>query len=82
MVMPSTTDKEILAAAGAGTEEGRRPSSVPAPAAASPELLDRPRRRTFTAKDKLRVLGEVDRAAGIPGGSARSCGARGSTRQP
>jgi len=36
-------------------------------AAASPELLDRPRRRTFTAQDKLRILGEVDRAAGIPG---------------
>lgn len=40
---------------------------VSAPAAASPELLDRPRRRTFTAQDKLRILGEVDRAAGSPG---------------
>jgi len=29
--------------------------------------LDRPRRRTFTAQDKLRILGEVDRAAGVPG---------------
>jgi len=37
------------------------------PEAASPELQDRPRRRTFTAKDKLRILGEVDRAAGVPG---------------
>ena len=35
--------------------------------AASPELLDRPRRRTFTAQDKLRILGEVDCAAGVPG---------------
>jgi hypothetical protein len=26
-----------------------------------------PRRRTFTAKDKLRILGEVDRAAGVSG---------------
>ena len=68
MVMPRTTDKEIFAAAGTGTEEGRRPTLVPASAAASPELLDRPRRRTFTAKDKLRILGEVDRAAGVPGG--------------
>jgi len=68
MVMPRTTDKEIFAAAGAGTEAGRRPTLVPAPAAASPELSDRPRRRTFTAKDKLRILGEVDRAAGVPGG--------------
>jgi len=66
--MPRTTDTEIFATAGAGTEEGRRPTLVPAPAAASPELLDRPRRRTFTAKDKLRILGEVDRAAGVPGG--------------
>ena len=40
---------------------------VSAPAATSPELLDRPRRRTFTALDKLRILGEVDRAAGTPG---------------
>ena len=29
--------------------------------------MDRPRRRTFTAQDKLRILGEVDRAAGVPG---------------
>ena len=36
-------------------------------AAASPELLYCPRRRTFTAQDKLRILGEVDRAAGVPG---------------
>jgi hypothetical protein len=33
------------------------------PPAAAPELVDRPRRRTFTAADKLRILGEVDRAA-------------------
>ena len=26
------------------------------------------RRRSFTAKDKLRILGEADRAAGVPGG--------------
>ncbi len=49
-------------------EEDRRPTIVSAPAAASPELLDRPRRRTFTAQDKLRILGETDRAAGVPGG--------------
>ncbi len=28
----------------------------------SPELSARPRRRTFTAKDKLRILADVDRA--------------------
>ena len=67
MVMPRIKDRKTLAAAGAETIVGLRPSSISAPAAASPELLDRPRRRTFTAKDKLRILGEVDRAAGVPG---------------
>ena len=33
-----------------------------AAASASPELSDRPRRRTFTAQDKLRILAETDRA--------------------
>jgi transposase len=51
------------AASGAGTDGGRRPTVVPAPLAASPELADRPRRRTFTAQDKLRILAETDRAA-------------------
>jgi transposase len=67
VVMPPIEDSKTLAAAGAETEEGRRPTIVSAPAAASPELLARPVRRTFTAKDKLRILGEVDRAAGTPG---------------
>ncbi len=68
MVMPPITDGKTLAAAGAETEDGRRPTTVSAPAAASPELVQRPRRRNFTAKDKLRILGEVERAAGVPGG--------------
>jgi transposase-like protein len=51
---------------GAGTEGGRRPSVVPAPSAASPEVGDRPRRRTFTAAEKLRILRQVDEAG--PGG--------------
>ena len=68
MVMPRIPNKKSPAAAGAGTKEGRRPTIVPAPAAASPELPDRPLRRKFTAKDKLRILGEVDRAADVPGG--------------
>lgn len=63
MVMPNQ-DAESLAAAGAGTAGGRRPTVVPAPAAANPELSDRPRRRTFTAKEKLRILQEADRATG------------------
>jgi transposase-like protein len=40
---------------------------VAAPAAATPELSARPRRRTFTAKDKLRILADADRAAEIGG---------------
>ena len=35
---------------------------MPAPLAASPELAARPRRRTFTAADKLRILAATDRA--------------------
>jgi len=52
------------AAEGAGTEGGRRPNVVPAPSAANPEISDRPRRRTFTAATKLRILKEADQAAG------------------
>lgn len=51
----------IDAEAGAAMSGGRRPTVVAAPASASPELSDRPRRRTFTAKDKLRILAEADR---------------------
>jgi transposase len=70
MAMPQTTDtdEKFFAATDVGTDAGRRATLVPAPAAASAELVDRPRRRTFTAKDKLRILGEVDRAASVPGG--------------
>jgi transposase-like protein len=66
--MPPIKDSKTLAAAGTEMEDGRRPPIVSAPAAASPEFLDRPRRRTFTAQDKLRILAEADRAAGVPGG--------------
>jgi transposase-like protein len=36
---------------------------VPTPDAADAEFSARPRRRTFTAADKLRILADVDRAA-------------------
>ena len=35
-----------------------------APDAPSPEISAQPRRRTFTARDKLRILAETDRASG------------------
>src|ERR1700733_13127179 len=63
MVMPSKED----GVAGIDAEGGRRPTAVPAPATAAPELLDRPRRRTFTAQTKLRVLAETDGAADVGG---------------
>jgi transposase-like protein len=53
---------EKTLAGGAETEGGRRPTVVSAPPAASPELGDRPRRRTFTAADKLRILRQVEEA--------------------
>src|SRR4051794_41966670 len=56
VVMPNKV-AETKAAAGAGTEEGRRPTVVPAPAAANPELSDRPKRRTFTAGEEGRIFG-------------------------
>lgn len=65
MVMPVISLTKTLAD-GAETEGGRRPTVVSAPSAASPELPDRPRRRTFTAADKLRILRQVDEAP--PGG--------------
>src|SRR5450755_3100181 len=60
MPMPLTP---LDTAGVAGTPEGRRPRIVPAPAAVSPEISGRPRRRTFTAQNKLRILTEIDRAA-------------------
>ena len=63
MPMQQTPDGE----AGAAASGGRRPTVVTAPASPSPELSDRPRRRTFTAQDKLRILAETDRAT-APGG--------------
>ena len=79
MVMPSR-DAKLGGAAGVGAAEGRRPIAVPAPAAAAPELSDRPRRRTFTVQDKLRVLAEIDRApAGGTGAIQRREGLYSST---
>ena len=69
MVMPNKVTP-CAAATGPATEEGRRPTIVPGPVAASPELSDRPRRRTFRARDKMRILADTDPAAGTGGISA------------
>src|SRR5271165_2113541 len=61
MVMPLIPFEKTLAD-GSATEGGRRPSLVAAPSAASPELSDRPRRRTFTSAYKLGILRQVDEA--------------------
>lgn len=63
MVMPNK-NVETTAADGVNMEGSRRPTVVLAPPAANPELSERPRRRVFTAQDKLRLLAEADRAAG------------------
>src|SRR3954452_5151702 len=66
--MPNT-DGPLDAKNAAGNSEARKPTTVPAPSAASPELSPRPQRRTFSATAKLRLLAETDRAADT-GGSA------------
>ena len=66
MVMPKMAT-ESSAETGPGTEEGRRPTIVPGPVTASPELTGGPHRRSFTAQDKLRILADIDRVAGTGG---------------
>src|SRR4051794_39206838 len=66
--MPNT-DGPLDAKNAAGNSEARKPTTVPAPSAASPELSPRPQRRTFSATAKLRILAETARAAD-PGGIA------------
>ena len=62
MVMRNT-DGLIDLKNAAGHSEARKLTTVPPPSAASPELSPRPRRRTFSAAAKLRILAETDRAA-------------------
>ena len=51
--------------AGAAEDGSHRLTVVAAPASAPSELSARPHRRTFTARDKLRILAATDQAAGI-----------------
>ena len=64
---PARHPKSPLLPMALKNEDGPRPTLVSAPSAASPELEDRLRRRTFTAADKLRILREIDRVG--PGGA-------------
>src|ERR1700745_3523983 len=64
--MPNT-DGPIDLTHAAGNSEARKPTTVPPPSAASPEVSPRPQRRTFSVAAKLRILAETDRAAD-PGG--------------
>ena len=66
---------------GAAMNGGRRPTVVAAPVSTSPELSARPRRRTFTAKDKLRILADIDRATGT-GATGAILRREGSTPRP
>ena len=66
MVMRNT-DGLIDLKNAAGHSEARKLTMVPPPSAASPELSPRPRRRTFSAAAKLRILAETDRAADTGG---------------
>ncbi len=61
--MPMILPSPIEAAPGDGADGGRRPTVVPSPGAASPELSPRPQRRVFTVQDKLRILAETDCAS-------------------
>jgi transposase-like protein len=63
--MPNTDGP--IDAATAGPQRDRKPKVVPPPSAASAELAPRPRRRTFSAAAKLRILEETDAAADTGG---------------
>jgi len=64
VVMPDTNGP--IESTDAGVRLGRKPTTAPPPAA-SPELSPRPRRRTFSAAAKLRILEETDHAADTGG---------------
>src|SRR3954465_2118808 len=64
--MPNT-DGPLDLTHAAGHSEAPKPTTVPPPSAASPELSGRPKRRTFPAAEKLRILAETDRAADTGG---------------
>lgn len=66
MVMPNKTPPASLWNWHLGCHRWK-PRVIAAPAVVSPELSARPKRRTFTAAEKLRILAERDRAADTGG---------------
>lgn len=70
MVMPERLPAALTASPDSQQPDMASARVVAAPVAATPELTDRPKRRSFTAKYKLRILGETDRAANTGGVSA------------
>ena len=80
MVMSQIKEQD-LAAAGADKEDGRRPTIVSAPAAASPELWTVPVAAHSRRKTSCASLRRSTALRASPERSARSCAARGFTRQ-
>ena len=77
MVVPNQRSENDLAQPGL---MGRRPEAYRMcrrRLLRPPELLDRPRRRTFTAQDEAARFGGGRRRGRRPGGSARSCAGKG-----
>jgi len=62
VVMPNKVLK-MPAAAGSAANRTAPPCDKQTTVPADPELSKRRRRRTFSAQEKLRILGETDRAA-------------------
>ncbi len=76
--MPMQATSNDTAGDGKSEAAGRRLCRYPP--SRLPRFPSAPRRRTFTAQDKLRILAETDGAADRAG-SAPSCVARGFTRR-
>ena len=60
--MPTLTEVPRETSDNAPTTD-RRPTTVPSPVTSSPESTEHPRRRSFMAGEKPRILAETDRAA-------------------
>src|SRR5690242_18955016 len=67
--MPNT-DGPIDPKNAAGHSEACKPTTVPPPSCASPELSPRPPRRTFSAAVKFTIQAETDLAADTGGSAA------------